>query len=358
VIEAFFNHPVLRVRTTCEKFNRPLTTRTTTNDTLAYNAVQLIECLKAQKTLPVGPVGPFPDSLGILALTGDELYAKEWFILKPAQEPPPLPEEALIPSFVSVKDNIGVCTTANLRPPCGRPTQNLKRLATDEGYVKANLDRITLRRLLLLLSHECCRILGFKTCCSHRCLCYNQPFDVDAWSLFLCRRCDAKLASWSKEGEEGALQRLNRLAQVLGKANESVGPVLAYGHRRHGEFEKELDWLGVAARELEERRHERKEYILRSTGLMTKRKRSLRNLMSTVHRKAPPLFLTRAFSTPDLTKHCLLDMQSPLFRDSAPLGPWKGQGLPDKVINAKHSTGGCYVELGGSLRPKRIKGLA
>lgn len=202
------------------------------------------------------------------------------------------------------------------------------------------------------------RLLGFKKCNLHRCLCYKQPFDPETWSLLLCPTCEAALAVWIG-GEEGAEQaerdRFDKLDNALQQANALVGQgILAYGHRRHDEFEKEIDWLRAAAHNFDQLRSERKNFVLRSTGKRVTRKRSVQNLISTTHRIGPTQTLTKTLSAPDLKRSCLLDMQTPTIRDSAPLGPYKGHGWPDKVINALHSTGGHYVQLGGSLNAKTI----
>jgi len=76
-IEAFFNRPVVVVRTPCIKFNRPLRTQTNAKSkgetNIAYNAPDLIECLDAQRTEGVGSIGPFPHCVGMLAFTKDLL---------------------------------------------------------------------------------------------------------------------------------------------------------------------------------------------------------------------------------------------------------------------------------------------
>lgn len=169
------------------------------------------------------------------------------------------------------------------------------------------------------------------------------------------------VAHWicSKETEKEAYERLLNLERALCSAEEVVGAgVLAYGHRRHSEFEQEIDWLRAAAYHFEGMCNERKEFALRSTGTVVRRKRSVSNLITSMHKNAPPQTLTRTLSVPDIKRHCLLDMTTPAIRDSVAIGPWKGQGWPDKVVNAKHSTGGHYVELGGSLNPKSVGGFS
>eukprot|EP00397_Hematodinium_sp_SG-2012_P026611 GEMP01027896.1.p1 GENE.GEMP01027896.1~~GEMP01027896.1.p1 ORF type:complete len:422 (+),score=94.47 GEMP01027896.1:176-1441(+) len=372
-VEAFFNRPLTVVQTPKthvspagasalrEKVNRPLRIRRTTRkDHIAYNISDMIECLAVQRAKGGGKdsIGPF-DCIAVLALTSQSFFHHDGG-LAPKKA---LPNDLLTKySYSDPKLKVGVCTVANLRPPVYRPTTNLNRFADDKGVVKTQLDRILLRRLLMLIPHELCRMLGMKKCNHRRCLCYKQPFNPETWSLLLCPQCEGDLAIWiggERGAEEAARNRLQQLEKALVAAEEAIGPeILAFGHRRHGEFEKEIDWHRGAYHDFEARCAERKQYTLRSTGEVVRKKRGVRNLIAAVHSNAPSQTLTRTLSLPDLKRHCLLDMTTPEIRDAAPLGPWRGQGWPDKVMNAKHSTGGHHVELGGSLNPKNIGGFS
>lgn len=237
-----------------------------------------------------------------------------------------------------------------------RPTTNLNRFAEDSGVVKTQLDRVLLRNLFKLVTHEIIRLLGMKKCGIHRCLCYKQPFKAETWEIFPCANCDTELlvfiAGTRVNVEPLALQRILDLIKVFQAAAASLPDTLRFGHRDHGEFDKEIDWLYHTANNMSIKLTERKHFTLRATGSQVTRKRSLGNIMRTVHREAPKQQYTRTLSLPDLKRHCLLDMTLPIMRDVAPLGSWEGHGWPDKVFNRKHSTGGHYVELGGSLRQK------
>lgn len=370
-VRAFFGEELIVVQTPkthvsppgalamSEKVRRILHVRRTgkkgKKDSIGYSIPDLFECLKVQRDKGCGSesIGPF-DCLAVLAVTSDELYHDDKD-LKPGKM---LPRELLTPySYSCPKLKIGVCTTANLRPPMYRPTTNLNRFADNTGVVKTELDRVLLRNLFKLITHEICRMLEMKKCDLHRCLCYKQPFKGDTWGIFLCANCDSELIvlmakKEKRDMEQLALKRLVDLTKVFQDAQASIGAPLRFGHRDHGEFEKEIDWLYHAAHNLSIKLTERKHFTLRSTGAPVTRKRSIGNIIRTVHREAPKLEYTRTLSLPDLKRHCLLDMTLPVMRDVAPLGSWKGEGWPDKVINAHHSTGGHYVELGGSLRPK------
>jgi len=325
-----------------------------------YDIPQLFDWIKLKRDRGKAgkPIVNMKIKKAILAITQDYISLPDVDLLAKKR---PLSTYLVKHSFSCPKSKIGVCTVPILMPPVFRSSQNLKRMEEYTAQAKIQLDRIYFRSLLLQVSHEFITLLGLKKCGNHACLMYKMPFNPENWHIFPCANCEVKLINMMVEHsgltpQDFALRRIQELQKVLMTAESTIEGCksLRFGHRDHGEFEKELDWLRVVANNFQNLTSERKYFTLRTTGKDVNRKRSFGNLIRTSHEKAPRQLYNRTLSLPDLQRHCFLDMIVPTVRDSIPLGSWEGHGWTDKLMNAKHKTGGHYLELGGNLNEKTI----
>jgi hypothetical protein len=153
-----------------------------------------------------------------------------------------------------------------------------------------------------------------------------------------------------------AAERYRALAELLGEFGTKLGPVNC-ARRHYTAFEEECDWLHVAEEILLEASLERKRSLKAvaensSPDGNRQRQRSLLTCLEQAHHGQPARgILKRTFSAPLLPRTCLMDMAQahPHEHERGPMANWA-----TAVYNRKHATGGHYVELGGSLKPKTV----
>lgn len=286
-------------------------------------------------------------SIAMLALTRRELFTDDDGLLPEA----PVPLQQIGHArycHSSVRRKVGCISLAHLGYPGGQ--------TKDMAYQKF------LRRILKVVTHQILKILGLQMCPSYRCLCYRfKPFDPEGETpLMLCDVCESKLAETmadlryqaaklgknereaSKVRREDPLMlarlRYQKLLEVFDEVNGRVQKI-RIGYRHYQEFERECDWLHLA------------DQILQETPSWFIKKRGLPEIVACAHEKQNSRALHRTFSDPLLTRNCVVDMEQsgPYRHDMGLLDKWN-----EKVINRKFSTGGRYVEMGGSLRPKKV----
>lgn len=126
---------------------------------------------------------------------------------------------------------------------------------------------------------------------------------------------------------------------------------LKIGYRVYHEFEEECDWLRQAEVILQECAHENCSHVGASSKV-TLQRRSLLNGLRQAHERQPPSHVSqRTYSEPLLKRSCQVDMTAtaPYRHGWGDLHNWTTHN-----INRCHATGGLYVELGGSMKPKTI----
>jgi len=180
-----------------------------------------------------------------------------------------------------------------------------------------------------------------------------RPFSPSLTPLHLCCSCEETLLKQMHPGDTAALikiaaERYRGTRVVLEGVNARLKPALL-GFRKFTEFEEECDWLLMAEEILSEASSER--FRFSGTDGPQCRRRSLRNSLKEVHERQPGRILHKNFSEPLLKRTCLVDMTqaAPHRQDCGDMHKWTTM-----VFNRKHKSGGHYVEMGGSLRPKTL----
>eukprot|EP00392_Amoebophrya_sp_AT5.2_P004598 g4606.t1 len=341
----------------------------------------LFECLREQRQNG-GGIGPFPESSGVLAVYSGEFFENDYELLPKD----PAPEERVFKYGVCSMPGISILSLAHMTPALfDKHECNLRRpsIATPPDCLPVRHQyRKYLRRLLKAVTHYLLRLLKFEGCQDQRCLAYRQPFTPDTHTLFLCCECDIKFCrrmaarkecrffriqvdeNGDSHGEvppEGtsdeelarlfAEQRYERLQKVLKECNRHLIPV-QYEYRKHSEFERELEWLHYALKVFRAKNPERHEFYDKHGKDRVKR-RTLDTLLHTVFNDTPKIeVLHRTLEEPFLKYRSLADMkelgphQTPVAADD--------EGYCRVYYNRRHSTGGNYVEMGGTLKGKHI----
>lgn len=282
----------------------------------------------------------------ILALTENELFANEVGLV-PNE---PAPESRTHKVFVrSAGQTIGVCSLARLGL-CGPTAPGFRR---------------SFRCLLTFLSGSMLDLLGMRTCQSAKCLAHvRQPARLEETPLLLCAHCEETILKDVrplKEAYRAAIMRYEQLFQFLNtgfmplsqsrKLASQKHMTMKVGYRHYHEFEEECDWLRQAEAIIVA--CEREDCVrVDVSGKSKVMKRSLFNGLREAHeRPAPAQVSQRTYSEPLLRRTCLVDMTSsaPYRHNIGDLSNWC-----QHVVNKQHSTGGIYVELGGSNNPKVI----
>lgn len=323
-----------------ERTHHPVQSRPgrTASDKQQICAPHLLTCLRLARENPTKYGVEVEDCECILGLTKSEFYESGAGLLPDE----PAPADRTQDVFVgSTKHGVGACTFAHLE-------QHENRIVAQ---------RRLLRQLCTLVSNSILALLGLRTCPSHMCVAYFKPMQLGKTPMGLCFRCEEKLIQ-KVESTQGP-QRLQTLIRLAATRYANLGEALnkfshktekvKLGYRRYKEFEEQIDWLQMAEEILQETERER--FFFQSTEGPQRRRRCLLNCLREAHERQPMPMLHRTLSEPFFKKTCLVDMsQSAPFRhESGPLDQWCSA-----VINRKHTSGGFYVELGGSLRSKTV----
>lgn len=298
-------------------------------------APHLLECMKRLKEEPTKFLVPEAEDVTcILGLTSCEFFYNTEGLLPDE----PVPEDRTRTNSFSSAHGVGACTIARL-----------EGLGEDRGPNR----RKFVRQLLPLVGSAYLELLGLRSCQLHTCLAYRRPFSVETTGFNLCPNCEEALLKKTWEGKSADIctvaadryQALGDVLQDLGQRLEKI----RFSRRSYFEFEEDCDWLHVAEEILRESAAERRRALPGGSG--TCRRRSLLNCLRRAHEDQPHRTLKRTFTQPLLTRTCLVDMtqSAPYRHDCGDLKQWTLA-----VTNRKHESGGHYVELGGSLRQKRI----
>lgn len=271
------------------------------------------------------------DAECIVGITGCELYESS-FGSRPEEA---IPADRLQLTVQSVTDRVAaVSFQAGRRPGAAH-------------------QRLELRQLLTMLTHSFMTLLGLRTCEDHRCLAYRRIFHCSETAFCLCADSEVALLKRVMPGALrnelilAAADRYRELSGILDDFGHRLQP-LKLSRRVYAEFEEERDWYKVAEELLLEGSKEKK-HCLDQSG--NSRLRSFPNCVAYAHEGQPARTMKRTFSEPMLKTTCLLDMTSsrPYCQEKGDLIRWS-----QLVTNRKHSAGGLYVEMGGSLKPKTL----
>jgi len=303
------------------------------------NAPQLLECMKALKKDPARFKVPELEGVScILGLTNCEFFYNTDGLLPDD----PCPEDRTSNFFAGARESsLGACSLTRLdgRGSAGGPAR-----------------RKLVRQLLPLVSSSMLELLGLRCCQSHTCLAYRRPFSTETTGVNLCYECEDRLLrlTCAPAGGESpsavlvgaAADRCRDLREVLFDVGSRLDNI-KLSRRSYYEFEEDFDWLHVAEEILRESAEQRPP---KSDGTANRRL-SLLQCLRRAHEEQPHRTLKRTFTQPLLTRTCLLDMMAsaPYRHNCGDMTKWS-----HAVINRKHEVGGHYVEMGGTLRGKKI----
>mmetsp|Transcript_41659 Transcript_41659/g.99830 ORF Transcript_41659/g.99830 Transcript_41659/m.99830 type:complete len:486 (-) Transcript_41659:315-1772(-) len=265
---------------------------------------------------------------------------------------------------------------------------------TKRHSTSATCYRRFVRRGLKLITRVAARVLGVRQCMSHLCLNFHRDFVPDANPFTLCVNCEMMLCQQvqgpGKRPSPNLLRSLRdaemRLQQAESKGmlteeleqqvaelkaehdggdvvgwclrrNEGLGNVLKrlgrqlepikIGHKWFREFDAEIQWLEEALNRLEEHRDERHLHVDRNG----KRVLRQRGYLSTAKASYDhPCRMDTRHTTLPLVRTCLLDCGAMGVDVAHKMGDL--DTCTRETMNAKHSTGGTFRALGGSLKPK------
>jgi hypothetical protein len=333
---------------------------------------QLVTCLEWMSKHSMDVHGANTDDADlVLGLTENEFYCEDAG-LYPGQ---PAPEESTRKCFVRSRSlPIGVCSLTRLG-----------NRAVGHGF------RQFFRMLLKFINNSVLNLMGLQTCQSLKCSGYIRPVEVKDMSLLLCSRCEERLlGNRSAEVQErafggfpilanvrelptlqarydDAILRYAELHQFLSKTQRPAAGTsvvshskgvqaakhmgLKVGFRHYHEFEEECDWLRQAEAILRECSLESCTHVGAASKLSIKKRSLLNGLKQAHERQPPPSVSQRTFSEPLLKRTCLVDMTAtaPYRHGYGDLHAWTTAN-----INRNHTTGGLFIELGGSMKPKTI----
>uniref|UniRef100_A0A7S2Q5K0 Uncharacterized protein n=1 Tax=Zooxanthella nutricula TaxID=1333877 RepID=A0A7S2Q5K0_9DINO len=302
-------------------------------------APHLLECLKGLKRDPVAVEVPAAEGAAcVLGFTACELFRSTEGLLPDEAVPE---ERTRAFSVAAARASVGAVSIAHLEG----------RLAK-EGPPR----RKFMRQLMTLVSHSFLELLHLRSCQSHQCLAYHRAFDPENTSMNMCYQCeDALIRLTRPRGEKwedmvmAAADRYRDIGETLQHIGSNLERI-KLSRRSYAEFEEDCDWLQVAEEILRESAAERRRRLPEAPE-GTSRRRSLLACLRCAHEQQPHVALKRTFTQPLLKRTCLVDMaqSAPYRHECGELAKWT-----IAVTNRRHEAGGHYVELGGSLRQKKI----
>lgn len=300
---------------------------------------ELFSCLQKFRREHPKSCNALDEAVCVLCVTKSELFTDD-------EGYPPgmsMPIEETVPMAVSSSTKqIGVFSLAhiNYTMSMGRP------------------ERSFLRRLFNVVTHEVVKMLGLKGCKSNQCIAYSKPFVLEETPFWLCDSCDYHLilslsSAPHSELVNLAAKRYKDLADCLHRLSRRLEKV-RIGFRYFTEFEKDIDWLRLAEEHVTKGSQDKHTFI-DMRGNLTTKLRSLQQLIWDAHHKQGHRTIHRILSEPSIRKTCLVDMAAsgPFRHESGDVGTWT-----KLIVNRRHTSGGKYVELGGSTfysgNPKKI----
>eukprot|EP00929_Paragymnodinium_shiwhaense_P113774 TRINITY_DN82080_c0_g1_i1.p2 TRINITY_DN82080_c0_g1~~TRINITY_DN82080_c0_g1_i1.p2 ORF type:complete len:462 (-),score=88.82 TRINITY_DN82080_c0_g1_i1:87-1472(-) len=352
-LQAFFCHPIEHVdvpdtpvsppgwEALRDRVNLPIKNRPARGDIsdcdVQFYVPELVFCAETLMQGPGSKYGVEIDGADlVLCMTGNELYSNEAGLI-PGD---PVPEERTRRCFVrSRRLPLGVCSLSKFEAKGG----------------DAEYRRFT-RLLFKFFAHCFLDLLGLLQCQSRSCMGFARQFSEEGTPFFLCPYCEEKLLkrvapvdATFQDLVRTTVTRYRTLSDVLSEVSHRLGEI-KIGMRIYVEFEDDCDWLRVAEeifREVASDRHSH----LGKAGVQVRRRSFLNCLIQAHDRQMPQGISRRTYSEPMLKRTCLVDMSQsiPYRHECGDMFRWT-----TAIKNKKHRTGGFYVELGGSLRPKTI----